>query len=220
MNSAILFEDDAKVRTSMVRYFNHSQRVKLIKAFSNAQSVVEDWTNHPADVVLMDINMPKVNGLEALQLLKKADPAVKVLMLTSHDSDDFIFQALQRGAWGYALKGNDPEDLEKAIEDLVNGGSYMSPSIARRVMLSFEKVVANPEPEQVHLTLRELDALTGLVQGLSRKLIADKLGITLHTVNEHLGNVYKKLQINSAPEAIREANRLKLLPQDSPQEVV
>jgi DNA-binding NarL/FixJ family response regulator len=205
MVRAIMFEDSRTFRNTISEYFEGSDKVYLAAAFANADDAVAQVKKYQPDVVLMDIQMPGTTGLEALRKIKAASPNTKVLMLTSFDDDDKIFAAICNGASGYLLKDENPEKVENAIGDIENGGANMSPSIARKAMDMFKSNMIKGEPEYANLTPRQKEVLTCLVDGLSYKMIAAKLGISYETVSDHIKLIYKKLHVNSASEAVREA---------------
>lgn len=165
------------------------------------------------DVVLMDIEMPEMNGIEATQRIKQLAPQVKVIMLTVFDNDDLIFKAIMAGADGYLLKDVDARSLYQGIQDTLEGGAAMTPSIALKTI----KLLQNPiqikdatEQEQVKLSERELEVLQQISNGLSYTQIAENLFVSPSTIRKHTENIYKKLQVNSKLEAIEKArvNRL------------
>jgi DNA-binding NarL/FixJ family response regulator len=205
MVRAIMFDDSRTFRNTISDYFEESDRVFLAAALANADDAVAQVKKYQPDVVLMDIEMPGTTGLEALRQIKAVSPNTKVLMLTSFDNDDQIFAAICCGASGYLLKSDDTELVEKAIGDIENGGANMSPSIARKAMDMFKQHMVKGEPEYANLTPRQKEVLTCLVDGLSYKMIAAKLSISYETVSDHIKLIYKKLHVNSASEAVREA---------------
>jgi DNA-binding NarL/FixJ family response regulator len=211
MVKAIMFEDSRTFRNTLSDYFEDSDKVFLAAAFAHADDAVSQVRKHQPDVVLMDIQMPGTTGLDALRQIKAASPNTKVMILTSFDDADKIFTAICGGASGYLLKGEDVENIEKAIGDIDNGGGNMSPSIARKAMDMFKENMVKGEPEYANLTARQKEVLTCLVNGLSYKMIAAKLNISYETVSDHIKLIYKKLHVNSATEAVREATNRKLV---------
>ena len=170
--------------------------------------------DHLIDLVLMDIEMPFLNGVEATEQIKKKYPQIKIVILTVFDNDENIFNAIKAGADGYLLKDVDPENLYKGIIDTMNGGAAMTPSIALRTL----KLLRNPidlksvsEQEQVSLTNRETEVLEQLSNGLSYTKIADNLFLSPSTVRKHIENIYAKLQVHSKLEAIQKAKRINLI---------
>lgn len=200
-----MFEDSRTFRNTISEYFEGSDKVYLAAAFANADDAVAQVKKYQPDVVLMDIQMSGTTGLEALHQIKAASPNTKIMMLTSFDDNDKIFTAICGGASGYLLKSEDVEHIEKAIGDIENGGANMSPSIARKAMEMFKENMIKGEPEYANLTTRQKEVLTCLVNGLSYKMIAGKLNISYETVSDHIKLIYKKLHVNSASEAVREA---------------
>lgn len=163
----------------------------------NCDHAVELVGKCAADVVLMDINMPGVDGLSGLRAIKTAYPNVKVLMQTAFDDSEKIFTSLRFGASGYILKKDPPQKLVQAIEEVYEGGAVMNPGIARKVLDFFQ-----PEKIASTLTTKETEVLSLLAEGLSYKMVADKLGIAYSTVNGHTKKIYEKLHVASLGEAI------------------
>jgi DNA-binding NarL/FixJ family response regulator len=154
----------------------------------------------------MDIQMPQVNGIEGVRIIKEFFPDVHVIMQTVFEDDEKIFDAMRFGASGYILKKTDPQQIIVAIEDVLNGGSPMTPSIATRVIHFFRKQ-NDKRPEHYGLSDREAEILQYLVDGLSYKMIADKVNISYNTVNSHIKKIYDKLQVHSVSEAVSKAIR-------------
>ena len=170
--------------------------------------------DHHVDLILMDIEMPLLNGVDTTEKIKKKFPQIKIVILTVFDNDENIFNAIKAGADGYLLKDVDPENLYKGIIDTMNGGAAMTPSIALRTL----KLLRNPidlksvsEQEQVSLTNRETEVLEQLSNGLSYTKIADNLFLSPSTVRKHIENIYAKLQVHSKLEAIQKAKRINLI---------
>lgn len=166
--------------------------------------------NHNLDLILMDIEMPVLNGIETTEIVKKKFPQIKIIMLTAFDNDEHIFNAIKAGADGYLLKETNPQDLYDGIQETLNGGAAMNPSIALKTL----KLLRNPtaienlkEKEEISLSNREVEVLEQLSKGLSYTLIADNLFISPSTVRKHIENIYKKLQVHSKLEAVQKAKR-------------
>ncbi|MBX2827951.1 MAG: response regulator transcription factor [Flavobacteriaceae bacterium] len=164
--------------------------------------------NHNLDVILMDIEMPVLNGIEATQVVKQKYPHIKIIMLTAFDNDEHIFNSIKAGADGYLLKEIDPEGLYKGINETLNGGAAMNPSIALKTL----KLLRNPlnidnlkDKEEISLSKREIEVLEQLSTGLSYTSIADNLFLSPSTVRKHIENIYKKLQVHSKIEAVQKA---------------
>lgn len=166
--------------------------------------------NHNIDVILMDIEMPVLNGIETTQIVKQKYPQIKIIMLTVFDNDENIFNAIKAGADGYLLKEVNPEQLHNGIVETLNGGAAMNPSIALKTL----KLLRNPididnprDKEDISLTTREVEVLEQLSKGLSYTSIADNLFLSPSTVRKHIENIYKKLQVHSKLEAVQKAKR-------------
>ncbi len=158
------------------------------------------------DVILMDIELPGMSGIDGMKLIKNQHPEVEIIILTVYHDSHKIFDSLCAGASGYLLKHTSLPEIKEAIETLVDGGSPMSPQIARKVIDYFKKPEVKKEPES-ELTPREQEIVVGLVDGLSYKMIADRMDIAIDTVRAHIRNIYKKLHVNSKAEVIAKSLR-------------
>jgi DNA-binding NarL/FixJ family response regulator len=200
-----IVEDDAKLRETVVRYFTGRPGFRCLKSYPNAEAALDDIPKHLPDVVLMDINLPGMSGIECVSRLRKAAPPVKIIMLTVFEEGEQVFQALSAGAFGYLVKSNRPAKILEAIREVYDGGSPMSGHIARKVVQSFQahaaaNASANAETES--LTARELEVLQGLSRGHPYKEIASELGISLSTVRTYIQRIYEKLHVHSQTEAV------------------
>ena len=164
--------------------------------------------NHNVDLILMDIEMPVLNGIETTQIVKQKYPQIKIVMLTAFDNDEHIFNAIKAGADGYLLKETNPDDLFSGIRETMNGGAAMNPSIALKTL----KLLRNPidiqnprDQEEISLSKREVEVLEQLSKGLSYTAIAKNLFLSPSTVRKHIENIYKKLQVHSKIEAVQKA---------------
>ena len=164
--------------------------------------------NHNLDLILMDIEMPVLNGIETTQIVEQKYPHIKIIMLTAFDNDEHIFNAIKAGADGYLLKEINPKDLYEGILETLNGGAAMNPSIAMKTL----KLLRNPidiqnprDQEEISLSTREVEVLEQLSKGLSYTVIADHLFLSPSTVRKHIENIYKKLQVHSKIEAVQKA---------------
>lgn len=164
--------------------------------------------NHNLDLILMDIEMPVLNGIETTQIVKQKYPHIKIIMLTAFDNDEHIFNAIKAGADGYLLKEINPKDLYEGILETLNGGAAMNPSIAMKTL----KLLRNPidiqnlkDKEEISLSTREVEVLEQLSKGLSYTVIAEHLFLSPSTVRKHIENIYKKLQVHSKIEAVQKA---------------
>lgn len=164
--------------------------------------------NHNLDLILMDIEMPVLNGIETTQMVKQKYPHIKIIMLTAFDNDEHIFNAIKAGADGYLLKEINPKDLYEGIFETLNGGAAMTPSIAMKTL----KLLRNPidiqnlrDKEHISLSAREVEVLDQLSKGLTYTVIAEHLFLSPSTVRKHIENIYKKLQVHSKIEAVQKA---------------
>ena len=200
-----IVEDDAKLRETLVRYFAGQSGFRCVKAYANAEAALADIPLHLPDVVLMDINLPGMNGIECVSRLRQVAPLLKIIMLTVFEEGEQVFQALSAGAFGYLVKSNRPAKILEAIREVYVGGSPMSGHIARKVVQSFQahaaaSAAASAETES--LTARELEVLQGLSRGHPYKEIASELGISLGTVRTYIQRIYEKLHVHSQTEAV------------------
>lgn len=191
------YEDEKRRRDSLRALLELSTNFEVVGEAFNCQNVLEEMTQIQPDVVLMDINMPEVNGLEGLKIIHEHFPSIKVLIQTAYDDDEKIFTALKNGASGYILKSDSPERIIQAINEVHNGGAAMNPAIAMRIIQYFQ-----PKVQKCPLTPKEIEVLELLSEGLSYKMIAARLNISTHTINSHAKNIYEKLHISSQGEAI------------------
>jgi DNA-binding NarL/FixJ family response regulator len=201
MITVSIVDDEKGLRQSIMTFLNGSAGFKCISTYSNAETALKGLPGDKPDVVLMDINLGGMNGIECVERLKAADPAMQVLMLTVYEDTDQIFKALAAGATGYLLKRSSPTKLLQAIREVQAGGSPMSSSIARKVVASFQKSTQSGK-EEVHLSPREEAVLNCLAKGLTYKQIADQLDISIDTIRTYLRRVYEKLHVQSRTEAV------------------
>jgi DNA-binding NarL/FixJ family response regulator len=195
-----LVEDHAPLRQQIAQLIGEAPGFECAGAFADAESALAGLPAVAADVVLMDIQLPKLSGVECVARLKDSLPDVPVVMLTAYDDSETIFQALENGASGYLLKRTPPADLLRSIRDVHRGGAPMNSHIARLVVQSFHRRGASPRPAE-NLTAREEEVLRLVAQGFINKEIADTLGISLETVRQHLKNCYAKLHVRTRTEA-------------------
>ena len=170
--------------------------------------------NHNLDLILMDIEMPKMNGIEATEAVKNKYPQIKIIMLTVFDNDENIFKSIKAGADGYLLKEVNPEELHNAIIETLNGGAIMTPSIALKTLKLFRNPEAFediPNKEEYNLTTREIEVLEQLSKGLKYNAIAENLFLSTGTIRKHVENIYSKLQVHNKMEAIQKAKFNKLI---------
>lgn len=201
MISVSIVEDEKNLCQSISTFLNGSPGFRCVSIYGSAEAALQHLPKDQPDVVLMDINMPGMNGIECVRHLKAMIPKLQILMLTIYEDTDQIFNALAAGATGYLLKRLEPAELLQAIRDVYAGGSPMSNSIARKVVASFQQ--ANRAGEQPNLlSAREQTVLDCLAQGLAYKQIGDQLGISINTIRTHLRHIYEKLHVQSRTEAV------------------
>ncbi len=200
-----IVEDDPEIRNNLALIINTSEGMMCERTFENAESFLENLETQKPDIVLMDISLPGMTGIQAVEKMKEKAPKAEALMLTVHQDDQLVFDSLCAGASGYLVKSTPPLRIIDAIREAVSGGAPMSTSIARMVVKSFSKKTESD------LTEREMDVLDQLCQGKSYKLIADALFISQDTVRSHIKSIYKKLEVNSKSEAVAKALKDRLV---------
>src|ERR1019366_973422 len=196
-----LVEDDEGIRASLGDILGRSKTCHLVCSCADAESALTTLAQHQPEVVLMDINLPGMNGIECVRQLKKRLPATQVIMLTVYGDSERLFRSLMAGASGYLLKSTPSAKLLEAIRDVRAGGSPMTPQIARRVVQYF-RTIPQPASELDLLTPREKQLLDQLSQGFLYKEIVANLGMSLDTVRTHIRNIYEKLHVHSRTEAV------------------
>jgi DNA-binding NarL/FixJ family response regulator len=203
-----IFDDNKNIRESISMLLKTVKEFEVVGSFSHVLDCVDDARECHPDVVLMDIEMPGMTGIEAVLKLKKELPHIQILMQTVFEDDDRVFDSICAGASGYILKNHLNVKLLDAIRELQFGGSPMSPSIARKVLNKMQSVQQHIKPEQApdyNLTPREKEVLACIVEGLSYKMIADKLFISYETVRSHVKKIYEKLHVASLTEVVAKA---------------
>ncbi len=197
----VLVEDNAQLLHNLQLILSYYEELSVLASFSNAEDYINSFITLQPDVVIMDINLPGASGIEAVGRLKPLNEKVQYLMCTIYDDEEHIFKALCAGASGYLLKNTAPEKFLQAIKDIYNGGSPMSPEIARKVVRSFQQPVKS-NSDYENLSPREKEILDFLSKGLRYKEIANELFISIETVRSHIRNIYEKLQVNSRTDAL------------------
>lgn len=200
-----IFEDNNRLRKGLQQLIAGTKGFECVGSFPNCNDVLNNVNESTPDVVLMDIQMPGMSGIEAVRLIKENFPDVKILMETIFEEDEKIFASICSGAEGYILKNTPPASLLQSIREIYEGGAPMTPSIASRVLNMFKEKTTSAKFEYIDLTNRERQVLKWLVEGLSYKMIADKGNISIETVNGHIKNIYSKLQVHSKGEAVAKA---------------
>ena len=194
-----IIEDILDIQHGLRSVIESDPRLQWIRSFETAEEAIEWIPKLKPDVVITDINLPGKNGIECVSELKSIDSGIQFIMFTIYEDNDQVFEALKAGATGYILKNTDPDKIVEAILELHDGGSPMSPKIARKVLQSFNKT-ENPVLQLI--SKREREVLDLLSKGYLYKEIADQLNITLSTVKRHLNHIYEKLQVQNKTEAV------------------
>jgi DNA-binding NarL/FixJ family response regulator len=200
----LLYDDNEALRASMQELIAEQQEFELLAAMPNAETVITDIREFKPDVVLMDIDMPIVNGVEAVKNIRRVNEQLPVIMLTIFDDNENIFNAICAGATGYILKRYATEEICDAIRNVMTGGAPMTGSVARKV-LQMVPQAKSAEQEKSNLSDRETQILQFLVNGYSYKMIAAELKVSLDTVRFHIKKIYDKLHVHSATEAVSKA---------------
>jgi len=201
-----IVEDNRDIRSSLAMVINNSDKFHCLAAYPDAETALREIPLSPPDIVLMDINLPGRSGIECLRQLKKQTPHLFIVMLTVYDNEDNIFESLKAGADGYLLKRTSPKMLLESLKELLQGGTPMSRQIARCVIQYFRDLngpaMTQPAAEEATLTKREEEILKKLAEGYHYKEIAGALQISIHTVRNHIRNIYEKLHVHSRTEAV------------------
>ncbi|QNA44143.1 response regulator [Lacibacter sediminis] len=209
-----IFDDNKNIRDSITMLLQTVPEFEVAGSFSNVLDCIEDIRECKPDIVLMDIEMPGMTGIEAVRTIKKEFPQVLILMQTVFEDDDRVFDSICAGASGYLLKNFLNTKLVESINELQYGGSPMSPSIARKVFNRMQQIPQLFKPEEVpdyNLTPREKEVLSCIVDGLSYKMIADKLSISYETVRSHVKKIYEKLHVASLTEVVSKAMKERIV---------
>ncbi|MBL7894850.1 MAG: response regulator transcription factor [Bacteroidia bacterium] len=201
----IIVEDDAIIRNAFVTLIQQNGDYTVANAYDNAEAAIKNLNNDTPDICLMDIELPGMNGIEAIPKIKAIMPNTQVVVVTVYENDELVFKALCEGASGYLTKNMPPQKLIESLKELENGGAPMSTNIARLVVSSFHKNRQSP------LTARELEVLELLASGKSYSTIADQLFVDKETIKSHIKNIYLKLEVHSKAEAIEKARKSKYI---------
>lgn len=201
-----VLDDLREVAEFLMEIFNEEEDMECRKVYFNAEDAMNFLPSCPVDILIVDIGLPRASGIEAIRFLKAKCPAMQYCMFTVYEDDDKIFNSLQAGAKGYILKGSCPDKILEAVRELAQGGSPMSPSIARRVIDEFQKLQVSQPAIALPLTPREQEVLKYLAQGMLYKEIGDIMGITHGTVKQHIHKIYDKLHVSNKTEAIKRMN--------------
>lgn len=210
MIKVLIYEDNPQLREGLAMLINGSEGFEVLAAFKNCNHAAEEVEAFRPDVILMDIDMPGINGIEGLKIIRQTNVDVKVLMLTVFDDNRNVFEALRNGANGYLLKKTPPSRLLEYIQEAHTGGAPMTSSIASQVLKMFSEV-QSPANENYNLSEREKQVLQLLVNGYSYKMIAAEMFISIDTVRSHIKKIYEKLHVNSKSEAVAKAFKNKIV---------
>lgn len=208
MINLIIYEDDKDLLEGLCQYLSATNDFFIEACYTDCNTIQADLKDATVDVILMDIDMPGTSGIDGVRIAKIVKPQVCILMFTVFDDDKKIFDAICAGADGYLLKKTKPEKIAEALKDTLNGGAPISPSIAKKVLNFFPKIL---KPDTEPLTEKETMVLKHLVDGKSYKQVAAEMKITLETVRSHIKNIYRKLHVNSMSQAVAKAINQKLI---------
>jgi len=200
-----LYEDNNSLRDSLSRLISAYPEFSLTGAYPNAINIMENIATAQPDVVLMDIDMPGISGIDAVAMVKNKYPEIRIIMQTVFDDNDKIFRSICAGAVGYILKKKSPTEILDAIKEGHKGGAPITPSIAVKILSMFKQFGVSVKNKEIDLSERETEILSHLTKGLSYKMIADTCQIKFNTVHSHIKKIYQKLHVNSASEAVVKA---------------
>ena len=201
MKKVIIVEDNKTLQDAFVQIINADSTFKVVGSYICCEDAIANIKKDLPDIVLMDIQLPGINGVEGTKIFKRKRPSANIIMITVFENSETVFQALCAGASGYLTKNTNSKKLLEALHEVINGGAPMSIHIAKMVVSSFKKT-SNHD-----LSEREIEVLTLLAKGKSYKTIADILFISINTIKFHIKNIYDKLQVTNKEEAIEKANR-------------
>jgi DNA-binding NarL/FixJ family response regulator len=200
-------EDDVEIRKMVSELIQSDSNYLMSGIYGTAEEFLRKFSKNIPDVVILDIHLPGISGIECLKKAKPEHPDIQYIMFTVFEDDDAVFEALRSGATGYILKRSTPSAIFDAVQNVFNGGSPMSPEIARKVIMSLQQTDKQGGSRvQELLTPREKEILIALSKGLRYKEISDKLFISMDTVRSHIRNIYEKLQVNNRTAAVRKAS--------------
>ncbi len=204
-----IFEDNQQFRESLEFIIVTTEGMELCGSFEDTHRLSQRMETLMPDVVLMDINIPGKNGIEAVKEIKDNFPSIKVCMQTVFEDEDKVFSSLCAGASGYILKSSPSDKILQAIREVADGGAFFTPSIAKKVLFNFQQQPQHAE--YIQLTEKEKEVLKLLVDGLSYKMIAEKAGVSFHTIHTHIKHIYDKMHVNSKGEAVAKAIKGRLI---------
>ncbi len=206
-----IFEDNQSLRLGLYHLVNGTEGYTCVGAFQDCAHLMQNIHDTAPDVVLMDIGMPGLSGIEAVRILRKEYPELKILMQTIFEDTDKIFESILAGASGYILKNTSPSRILDYIKETYEGGAPMSPSVAVKVLKMVGQPVSKEVMDKFNLTEREKEILSCLIKGMSYRMIAESCFISVDTVRGHIRNIYEKLHVHSKGEAVAKAIKGNLL---------
>ena len=206
-----IYEDNHSLREGLYQLIDGTEGFRCVGAFANCNMMIKQIEETKPDVVLMDIELPGISGIEAVKILKERFPEVKILMETIFEDNNKIFDSICNGAEGYILKNTPPALILSSIKEIYEGGAPMTPSVASKVLKMFKNSSLSSVKETNNLTEREREVLKSLVDGMSYKMISASSFISVDTVSGHIKNIYKKLQVHSKSEAVVKAIKGKMI---------
>ncbi len=205
-----IIEDQREIREGLAALIGGTNGYRCTGAFRTMEDALERIPEPLPDIVLVDIGLPGMSGIDGIRRLKQSHPAVSALVLTVYDDDERIFDAICAGACGYLLKKTPPARLLESIREVANGGAPMSPEVARRVIALFREI-RPPKRADYHLTAHEIRLLKLLVEGHNYKTAAEEVGVSVNTISFHMRHIYEKLQVHSKSEAVAKALRNRIV---------
>jgi DNA-binding NarL/FixJ family response regulator len=206
-----IFDDNKNILQSLQLLLQGSNEIEVTGVYEDANNIEEALILSEPDVVLMDIEMPGVNGIEAVQQIRKFNTAITIIMQTIFEDEDRVFSSILAGASGYLTKDSPPLAIIEAIKDAYNGGTPMTPCIAKKIIQQFQLQNKTVSPAEYNLTVKETEVLRLLADGLSYKMIANKLNMGYDTAHTHIKSIYRKLHVASMGEAISKAIRGRII---------
>jgi len=207
--SIVIVEDNNDTREALEQLFLNAEGYECINSFPSCEEVIKNIDSCYPDVVLMDINLEGMSGIEGIKVLKELYPNLTIIILTVFEDEDKILRAIREGADGYILKKSEPQDILQSVSDAYNGGSPITPSIAKKIL----NLISNDYKQKINfnLTKSEKETLKFLVKGFSYEKIAVEMGRSIHTVRSHIRNIYSKLYVHSKTEAVLKALKNKII---------
>jgi DNA-binding NarL/FixJ family response regulator len=200
MISVCIVEDLEDIRSGLAAIINMTDGFKVLQTFSNAEDALQDLATLHPDIVIMDINLPGISGIECIRRIHEKNRSIQFMMFTIYENNDTVFEALKAGATGYILKNSSPTKIIESLQDLYNGGSPMNPEIAKKLVLRFQH--QSFSENEFNLTPKEQKILDLMSKGYLYKEIANELNNTVNTIKQHIRHIYEKLHVQNKAEAI------------------